>query len=157
MSSPIPSPDPGHRARLPASTLGLVFVGGTLGTAAREALALAVPTVDGVPVGILVANLVGALLLGVLLEALMRRGGSSARSTRLRLLLGTGFLGGFTTYSALATHTALLLGEGRGGAGAEFALGTVLVGGLATWAGITLGAATARPEPTTSAAGGAHR
>lgn len=145
MSSPTPSPDPAPRPHLTASALGVVFVGGTVGTAAREALGLTFPAVDGAPVGILVANLVGAFLLGVLLEALVRRGGASPRGTRLRLLLGTGFLGGFTTYSALTTHTALLLGEGRSGVGLGYALATVLVGALATWAGIAVAAAAVRP------------
>lgn len=51
-------------------------------------------------------------------------------------MVGTGFMGGFTTYSALAADTAGLLGGGRVGVGIAYGLGTVLVGGLATWAGI---------------------
>lgn len=56
-------------------------------------------------------------------------------------MVGTGFMGGFTTYSALAADTAGLLGEGHGGAsnpgiGLAYGVGTVLIGGLATFAGI---------------------
>lgn len=125
-------------ARLRPVHLVVVLLGGTLGTAAREGLGLAIPAADAVPWAVLVANLVGAFLLGVLLDALVRGGGDRGIRRTLRLLLGTGFLGGFTTYSALATDTALLLGAGQGWLAAAYGLGTVLVGALATVAGILL-------------------
>jgi CrcB protein len=132
------------------STLAIVFVGGALGTAGREALALLIPPTGGVPWAVLTANLVGAFALGLLLEGLVRRGADHGRRRVLRLLLGTGFLGGFTTYSALATDTAALFGAGGGGVGgaglgAAYAFGTVLVGTLATVAGIVLASALHRP------------
>lgn len=119
--------------------LSLVFLGGVLGTAAREALSLAVPGVDGIPVAILAVNLAGAFLLGLLLESLARRGADHGARRLVRLLLGTGVMGGFTTYSALAADTALLLGDGRAGAGILYGLGTVLLGAAATWLGIWAG------------------
>lgn len=125
---------------LTPATLALVFLGGTLGTAAREALGLALPASAGIPWAILAANLVGAFALGLLLEALVRRGPDHGIRRKLRLLLGTGFLGGFTTYSALATDTALLFGAGDGWRGAVYAIGTVVVGAGATFAGVLLGA-----------------
>lgn len=125
-------------ARLRPAHLVVVFLGGTLGTAAREGLGLAIPASAGVPWAVLVANLAGAFLLGVLLEALVRRGAGRGIRRTLRLLLGTGFLGGFTTYSALATDTALLVGTGQGWLAAAYGLGTVLVGALVTVAGILL-------------------
>lgn len=130
----------------PAS-VALVLVGGTLGTAGREGLALLIPPSDGVPWAVLIANLAGAFALGVLLEALARRGADHGRRRILRLLLGTGFLGGFTTYSALATDTAALWGAEAAGLGAVYAVGTVLVGAAATLAGILLAAALHRPRP----------
>lgn len=123
---------------LRASSLGLVAAGGTLGTAAREGVSLAWPPVAGIPVAILVVNITGAFLLGVLLEALARGGPDRGRRQALRLLLGTGFMGGFTTYSTLAVDTASLLGDGRAGAGAGYALTILIVGALATWGGITV-------------------
>ena len=135
------APRPVH---LRPSTLAVVFAGGAVGTAAREALSLAFPPVDGVPYAILVINVVGAFLLGVLLEALVRRGPDHGRRRTLRLLLGTGVLGGFTTYSALAADTAALLGSGAAPAGILYALGTVLIGAVATWAGIAVAAAAHR-------------
>jgi CrcB protein len=128
----------------------LVFVGGTLGTAAREALSLAIPPLNGIPYAIFGINIVGALLLGVLLESLVRRGPDHGGRQRLRLLLGTGVMGGFTTYSALALDSARLIGSGTVGAGAAYAVGTVLVGAAATWTGIALAAAAhrrTRPVP----------
>jgi len=47
-------------------------------------------------------NVVGAFLLGVLLERLRRARGEPERRRLVRLFSGTGFLGCFTTYSALA-------------------------------------------------------
>ena len=48
----------------------LVAAGGAVGTAAREAVSLAVVP----PFGVLAVNVVGAFVLGVLLESLLRRG-----------------------------------------------------------------------------------
>lgn len=154
MTTPAPAHDPhgelpidggiAHAARpvhLAWSSILLVLIGGTVGTAAREGLSLAIPSVGGIPVAVFAINIVGALFLGTLLEALARRGPDLGRRRALRLLLGTGFAGGFTTYSALAVDTGLLLTGGEVPAGALYALGTVVVGALATVAGIALGAA----------------
>jgi len=121
--------------------LALVFAGGTVGTALRELLAISVPPVAGVAVVIVGINVVGAFLLGLLLETLARSGPDDGRRRQLRLLLGTGVLGGFTTYSALATDTSLLLADDRVGTALLYALGTVIVGAITAWAGIACGAA----------------
>ncbi|GAB2539475.1 CrcB family protein [Brachybacterium huguangmaarense] len=145
---------PLHRS--PAA-LALVLLGGTLGTAAREALTLAVPPVAGLPAALLLANLAGALLLGVLLEALARRGPDLGTRRSLRLLLGTGALGGFTSYSALSLAVAQgLLGTGTELAGIAYGLGSVAAGALATVAGIALAARFGpAPEPPLDAGEGA--
>ena len=127
----------------PGSIL-LVFLGGCAGVGLREALVAMLPDAGPIPTAILVANLLGAFLLGVLLEALIRSSGPGA--ARARLLLGTGMLGGFTTYSALATDAADLLSSGSPGAGAAYGVGTVIVGAIATWTGIAVGALTHRTE-----------
>lgn len=122
--------------------LALVAAGGAVGTAAREGITLTVAPIGGFPIATFLINIVGAFLLGVLLEALSRRGPDAGTRRTLRLLLGTGALGGFTTYSTLATDTALLLHHGAALTAAGYALGTLLLGALATWAGV-LTAATA--------------
>ncbi|TDW30508.1 fluoride efflux transporter FluC [Cryobacterium psychrophilum] len=113
--------------------LALVFVGGTGGTALREVLLLLDPGAIAVTFAI---NVTGALLLGALLETLLRRGPDEGRRRGTRVLLGTGVLGGFTTYSALATDTSLLLADGSVGAALLYAGGTLILGAAATWLGI---------------------
>jgi CrcB protein len=80
--------------------LPLVCAGGALGVAARYALTapLDVPRGSGVVWATLAINLLGSLLLGVLVGAL------GDRHPRWRAFLGTGVLGGFTTYSAFAVQ-----------------------------------------------------
>jgi len=118
--------------------VGLVALGGAGGTAARVAISLAIPPVGAIPVATVAINVAGAFLLGVLLEVLARRGPDEGRLRSIRLLLGTGFLGGFTTYSALAIDTVMLTG-GDTGTALAYSFGTILIGGVATWAGIVTG------------------
>jgi CrcB protein len=80
----------------------------------------------------------------VLLEWLALRDPAGRRDEATRLLLGTGFLGGFTTYSALALQTDGLLRDDRAGLALAYALGTVVVGLLASVAGILAARAAAR-------------
>lgn len=134
-------PQPMH---LRASSLALVFAGGVAGVAAREALALAFPVAGGIPWAIFTANLTGAFVLGILLDALARRGPDHGRRRTLRLLLGTGLIGGYTTYSALAVDTVLLLDGGHAVLGIGYALGTIILGGIATLAGILIAGAAHR-------------
>lgn len=115
----------------------VVVAGGTVGTAAREALSLAVPPAARVVWVIVAINVGGAFALGWLLDGLALRAVSGrSSSTRLRLLLGTGFMGGFTTYSTLAVVTSQLFDAGRVLTAAVYALGTVVLGLLAAWLGM---------------------
>lgn len=84
----------------------------------------------------LLINLSGALALGALLEGLARRGPDVGRRRALRLALGTGFLGAYTTYSTLALDAVHLFTSGDTTAALGY-LGLSLLGGaLATMAGI---------------------
>ncbi|SDR76370.1 CrcB protein [Friedmanniella luteola] len=120
-------------------SVGLVFVGGAAGTAVRALAAAAVPPRSGVPVTVLVVNVVGAFLLGLLLQRLQHAGRDDGRRRDLRLLLGTGVLGGFTTYSALAVDTAGLAADGRAGAAALYGGGTLVLGLAAALLGLRCG------------------
>lgn len=120
-------------------SLGLVFLGGAAGTALRAAASAVGPPLRGVPVTVLVVNVVGAFLLGLLLQRLHRAGPDDGRRRDLRLLLGTGLLGGFTTYSALAADTAALLSDGRAGEAAVYAGGTLVLGLVAAFLGLRCG------------------
>jgi CrcB protein len=134
-------PRPAH---LSWANIGLVAVGGAIGTGLRYLIITLVPKWAGVPVATLGINVTGAFLLGVLLELLADHGIDTGWSRRVRLGVGTGGLGGFTTYSALATETATLAAAHPGRAIA-YALGTVLIGGAASIAGIWLSRGHLRP------------
>ncbi|QZQ54240.1 CrcB family protein [Curtobacterium sp. TC1] len=127
--------------------LGLVALGGAIGTAVRAVLADVFPAHDGISWVILVINVVGAFCLGLLLEALAHRGPDVGGRRTLRLFVGTGVLGGFTTYSTLADDTAQLLDVGRWGAGSGYALLSVVLGLAAVALGVWI-AARSRPRST---------
>ncbi|MBT2596412.1 CrcB family protein [Arthrobacter sp. ISL-72] len=111
-------------------------MGGVFGALARYGLSGALPSPGGWPLPTLVINLTGALLLGALLEALVRRGPDAGRLRFIRLLAGTGFMGAFTTYSALALETNTLIGAGRSTDALIYLAATVIGGAAATVTGI---------------------
>ena len=108
----------------------LVGVGGAIGTALRAGLTLAVG--DGLGSALVpLVNIVGAFLIGILFGWRSRMLASS-RAQRVQLFLGTGVLGGFTTYSALAVEAA---GPGL----LWWGIGSVVLGTGAAWGGLLLG------------------
>lgn len=121
--------------------MGLVLVGGSLGTAARYLLSTAIPDWQGIPVGTLAINIAGAFALGILLETLIRRGPDEGARRTLRLLLGTGMLGGFTTYSSFAVEADGLLAADQLWGSLLYSAATLLIGAAASGAGIIAAAA----------------
>lgn len=118
----------------------LVAAGGTVGTAARLGLGLLIPDAAGIPLAILVANVVGALLIGILTARL-------PGAIELRLFVGTGILGGFTTYSAFATGTVSLWAHAPLVA-VGYAIGSLVLGLAAAAVGLRIGKPrTALPAP----------
>jgi CrcB protein len=99
-------------------------------------LGSASPDRAGWPATTLLINIGGALALGALLQALTGAADSGWRRT-VRLTLGTGLLGGFTTYSALVAETVELVVAGQASVAVGYALATVLLGGLASWVGLS--------------------
>lgn len=132
------SEEPAERG-VTLGSVGLVWAGGTGGTALRHVLSAVGPPQSGLLV-ILVINVVGSFLLGGL-TARLGPTALAGRGRTLRLLLGLGFLGGFTTYSALAVDTVLLASGTAPGWAAAYALGSVGLGVLAAAAGQWLGRA----------------
>ena len=86
-------------------------------------------------------NIGGSFLLGFVLDLLPRLGPDTGGRRVLRLFVGTGVLGGFTTYSALATDAASLTSDGLPLAGLGYALVSVILGVLAAAAGMRTAAA----------------
>ena len=118
-------------------TLVLVALGGALGTALRYGLGLGLTRWlgPGLPVGTLVANVLGSFLLGLVMEAAGERQIVGAPA---KLVLGTGVLGGFTTYSSFNLETLRLAEQGAyGRAGLYLAL-TVAVCLAAGLGGVAL-------------------
>ncbi|WP_440709295.1 fluoride efflux transporter FluC [Herbiconiux sp. YIM B11900] len=144
-NTPNQSAAPVRAAHLRPGPIALVAAGGVIGTAARAAIALAVSPIGQFPVAIFGINVVGAFVLGVLLQALALRGPDTGVRHTLRLFVGTGVLGGFTTYSALSADSAELLTDGGLGLALVYGVATVVVGALASAAGILLGARLGRP------------
>lgn len=134
----LPGPAPSRPAHRQWRLIALVALGGAAGTGVREGLALLVPAAGPFPTAIFLVNLSGAFLLGLLLAWLLRSGPDEGRRRELRLLAGTGFLGGYTTYSTLSVATAQLLTGGDVSVGVGYAVGTVVLGALAAYAGIAL-------------------
>lgn len=131
--APLPAPRPAHHR---AGLALLVAAGGAVGSLGRYGLAQALPPQQGWPVGTLTANLTGAFLLGVLLEVLGRRGAETPGVQRVRLALGTGVLGGYTTFSSLALEVERLLASGAAGTALAYAAASLVGGTLCAAAGV---------------------
>jgi CrcB protein len=87
----------------------LVALGGATGSVARYATGLAMTRWLGgaFPFGTLTVNIIGGLAMGALMGWVSGRSGSDPE--RLRLLIGVGFLGGFTTFSAFSLETVRMI------------------------------------------------
>jgi CrcB protein len=77
----------------------------------------------GFPYGTLIVNVAGGLLMGVMAELFLVKGGGSQE---LRLFLTTGFLGGFTTFSAFSLDAALMWERSDYAALGAYVTGSVL-------------------------------
>jgi CrcB protein len=89
----------------------------------------------GFPFGTLTANVLGAFLMGVLIELMAL---VWSPSPELRALLTVGILGSFTTFSGLSVETLLLFGAGAPGQAALYALASVLLSLIGIFAGMRL-------------------
>lgn len=131
----------------------MVALGGAVGTLARYGLTQLIPRDGGLPVATAVENLVGAFALGLLLEALVRHGAENRARRLVRLGLGTGVLGGFTTFSSLALEVEQLLADGEVALGLGYGIGSVVLGFATCLLGVALaGARHRRQTPGSGAA-----
>jgi CrcB protein len=116
----------------------LVAVGGVAGCLARYWLAGTVQRLGSwdFPLGTLAVNLLGSFVIGAVVALSLERGAIGANT---RLLLATGFCGGFTTMSTFSYETLALLRDGQTGLALGNVGGTVLGGVAAVWVGQMLG------------------
>lgn len=120
------------------SHLILVAFGGALGASARYLTNLAALRLAGpnFPWGTLTVNIVGSFVMGVFIAYLARRAGGT--SAELRSFIATGFLGGFTTFSAFSLDFASMWERGDQWTGAVYLAVTVVVSIFALFAGLSL-------------------
>lgn len=122
-----------------ALTLILLGLAGGLGAGTRF-------VVDGLvrskvrtalPVGTIAINVTGSFLLGLLAGAVIVH----AAPAQLQAIAGTGFLGGYTTFSTASFETVRLIQSRRAGLALLNGIGTAVMGVAAAAAGLALAAA----------------
>jgi CrcB protein len=122
----------------------LVFLGAGIGGVLRHGVNLAAPKWLGLafPYGTMAINIVGSGVMGLVAGWLAFKAGEGW-TQNVRLLVTTGILGGFTTFSAFSLDAVLLWERGEAGLAAAYVLGSVilslaaLVGGLAIVRGLS--------------------
>ena len=112
----------------------LVALGGAVGSVARYGVGVAAARWFGLafPWGTLAVNIIGGLAMGVLAARL------APDNENLRLFIGTGLLGGFTTFSAFSLETVRLM-EQQPGLAALYASSSLVLSVGACWMGLQLG------------------
>lgn len=111
-----------------------VMLGGALGAALRYGLSLWMAPIAlglGFPVATLLANVLGSFVLGVLLELC----GRGLWPEVVRLSVGVGVLGAFTTFSTFSVETEQLWAAGQQNRAVVYAVLSVLGGVLAAFLG----------------------
>ncbi len=121
-----------------------VFAGGCVGTLARAALSVAVPDPSaGVPTTTLAINLTGAFVLGWLLRTLALTGSDRGTRRVVRLGVGTGVIGGYTTFSTFDVQSVTLLSRDHVLISLLYLVISLVGGFAAAWAGTALARHTA--------------
>ena len=112
----------------------IVMLGGALGALGRYQFGRMATHVMGTgwPWGTLGVNIIGGFMMGALVGWMARHG--SVHGEQIRLLIGVGMMGGFTTFSSFSLEVMLMIERGEWGSAAAYALLSVLlaVGGLFT-------------------------
>lgn len=111
-----------------------VAVGSAAGGVARFALSTLVQQRVGpnFPVGTLVVNISGSLLLGFLMRLAL---GTDLISPETRVLLTTGFCGGYTTFSTFTYETMMLIEDGETMRAGLYIVLSVVLSLIGAWLG----------------------
>jgi fluoride exporter len=114
------------------SLLGTIAAGGAIGAAARYGAGQAWPVAGGAfPVTTMAVNVLGCGLIGVLMVLV---GELWTGRRLLRPFLGTGVLGGFTTFSTYAVDLQRLFATSHAGTAVAYLVATPVAALLAVWA-----------------------
>jgi CrcB protein len=136
---PQQDPPPGQRtgrSRGQADVLAVIALGGGLGSVARYGLARLWPTpAGGFPWATFNTNVLGSLALGALMVYVLE---VWPPARYRRPFLGVGVLGGFTTFSTYMVETRGLLAGHHPALAFGYALGSLVAGLAAVWAGAAL-------------------
>jgi fluoride exporter len=112
-----------------------VMTGGAIGAGLRFGLSRVLPMgTSGWPLPTFAANLLGGLAMGMLAAWMLRHGGAE----NIRLFLGVGVLGGFTTFSAFSLEMAQMIQRGQAGLAIAYALASVALALIAVIAGMSM-------------------
>lgn len=120
---------------MPWTTVSLGLAG-ALGVLARHFLQRAIPRPGAMPWGTLAVNVSGAFVLGMLVAVIARRG---SVPMWIQEALMVGFLGGYTTFSALSAETFRMIETREFALAALYSLGSLVTGLAAVWAGVLIG------------------
>lgn len=115
----------------------MVLLGGGAGSLVRYAVSTAIMARTGgrFPFGTVIINITGSFIIGLLMTLFTER---LSPNPNLRLLLVTGFLGGYTTFSSFEWETLSLVRDSGWWLGLINVVGSVALGYSAVWLGSTL-------------------
>ena len=126
----------GRRSRRAETVIVLaVACGGVLGAVSRYAISLGLPTETArFPWGTFVINVSGSAALGFVLILVIEH---FPRGRLARSVIGTGFLGAYTTFSTFMVEAVELIRHGHPETALAYVAGSVFAGLLAVWSGMT--------------------
>jgi CrcB protein len=118
--------------------IALVAAGGAIGSVARYLVGVWSARLAGpnFPWGTITVNIVGAFLIGLMVEVVARRFDASAE---MRVFIVTGVIGGFTTWSSFTLDAVTLFERGDMGQAAFYLAGSLTLSFAAIFAGLALG------------------
>lgn len=111
-----------------------IFIGGGAGSVLRYLLSKGLNLSFQIPLGTLLVNVLGSLILGVVLGYVLKNNSTGP----LVLLLTVGFCGGFTTFSAFAVENLSYLKNGEFLLFAAYTLVSLMLSVLAVFGGLLI-------------------